>query len=71
MNGKEKIRNALKNIMSDGDANACQIWKGYDNGTGRTGWHVQKFGKTATYYGASVSEAVEMIEEVFDSREAA
>ena len=71
MNAKETIRQALKQIMSDGEANACSIWKGYDNGTGRTGWHVVKFGETATYYGATVAEAVETITDIHDSREPA
>ncbi len=71
MNAKETIRQALKEIMSDDEANACSIWKGYDNGTGRTGWHVTRFGETATHYGTSVAEAVEMIEDIRDSREPA
>lgn len=71
MNAKETIRKALKSIMSDGEANACQIWKGYGSNTGRYGWHVQKFGETAMYYGTSAAEAVEMIENIRDSRETA
>jgi len=71
MNAKETIRESLKKIMSDGNANACAIWKGYDNGTGRTGWHVMQFGETATYYGKSVGEVIETIDDIYDSRESA
>ena len=71
MNAKETIRESLKKIMNDGDANACAIWKGYDNGTGRIGWHVVKFGETATYYGKSVEEVIEVIDDIYDSRESA
>jgi hypothetical protein len=68
---RKAIRESLKKIMSDGEANACSIWKGYDNGTGRTGWHIVKFGETATYYGKSVEEVIEAIDDIYDSRESA
>ena len=54
----KQVEQALRGIMSAGEANACRIWKGYDMGTGETGWHYQKFGQTATFIGASLSEAL-------------
>lgn len=68
MNAKETIRKALKNLMSDGEANACEIWKGYDMGTGMTGWHYKRFGQTATFIGSNLSDALEWIECLADER---
>lgn len=64
MNATEKIIEALKGIMSDGEANACRVWKGYDVGTGETGWHYEKFGKTATFIGANVIEALATLDDM-------
>lgn len=63
MNAKQKIREALKTIMSDGEANACQIWKAYSMTTGETGWHFVRFGQTATFIGNSLEEALQWFEE--------
>lgn len=65
----QKIREMLKKIYPDGEVNASQVWKGYDNGTGRTGWHVQKFGENAQYMGKSVAEVAEYVEDVASGRE--
>lgn len=69
MNAEQKIRKALNGIMSSGEANACRIWKGYDVGTGETGWHYQQFGRTATFIGDNVTEAVEWIEALAEERQ--
>lgn len=72
MNAKEMIREALKKkTMTEGEANACEIWKGYEPCTGRTGWHVKRFGETATYYGRSVEEVISMVDDIYDSRQSA
>lgn len=68
MNAKETIRQALKKIMSDGEANACQIWKGYSPSTGLTGWHYIPFGSTAVFLGANAQEALEAVEETLAER---
>jgi hypothetical protein len=64
MNGVAKIRKALKSIMSEGEANAASIYKGY--GHRGEGWYVQPFGENAQYYGSSVAEALEIIQERAD-----
>ena len=64
MNASEQIHQALKSIMSDGEANACRIWKGYDMGTGESGWHYQRFGQTATFIGSNVAEALATIDDM-------
>jgi hypothetical protein len=68
MNAKTKIRMALRDIMSDGEANACEIWKGYDMGTGLTGWHYKRFGHTATFAGDNLREALDFIAGVKSDR---
>jgi len=69
MNAKQKIQEALKSIMDDGEARACQIFKGYEASTGRSGWHYIPFGGTARYLGHSLNEALDIIEADADSRE--
>lgn len=68
MNAKQTIQEALKTIMSDGEANACEIWKSFNNGTGLTGWHYRRFGQTATFIGSNLTEAIEWIEALADER---
>ena len=65
---KSKIREALKALMDDGEANACRVWKGYDMGTGLTGWHFTRFGQTATHIGRNLAEALEWIESEADQQ---
>lgn len=64
MNATQQIHEALKGIMPDNEANACNIWKGYDVGTGETGWHYQRFGQTATFIGANLDEALATIGDI-------
>jgi hypothetical protein len=69
MNYAEKIKNMLEEVYEDGDVNAMQIWKGFDVGTGRTGWHYRWFGRSdAQYLGKSIKEAREYIEDVKSTR---
>lgn len=68
MNAETQIRDALRKIMTDGEANACRIWKGYDVGTGETGWHVQKFGQNATWYGDNLASVLESINDIATER---
>lgn len=63
MNAKEQIKTALSEIMPVSVANACHVFKGYDVGTGRTGWHYIPFGSVAQYLGKSLDEALEVIED--------
>jgi len=67
-----KIRTALKSIMSEGEANACRISKGfeYDGSQQRNGWHFTRFNSTPTYLGKSVTEALETIEQIAEERAA-
>lgn len=69
MNAEQKIRKALTEIMSQGEANATRIWKGYDVGTGMSGWHYQQFGRNATFIGDNVTEAVEWIDALAEDRQ--
>jgi hypothetical protein len=66
-----RIRKALTGIMSDGEANACRIYKGwaYDGSVQRYGWHFERFGSTPTWLGDSVTEAIENIDQIKTERE--
>jgi len=70
MNAQSKIREALKTIMDDGEANACRIEKAYlyDGATMRNGWHYTRFNSTPTYLGSSLGEALETIEQIKEER---
>ena len=68
MKTQDQIRKALKSLMSDGEANACQIFRGYSMTTGETGWHFARFGQTATFIGNSLREALQWIEDEWASR---
>ena len=57
----DQIRKALAALIGARAANSAVIWSGYDNGTGRTGWHYVPFGKTAVFLGASLSDALAFI----------
>jgi hypothetical protein len=67
MNGVAKIRKALKSIMSEGEANACRIYKGY--GAQGEGWYVEPFGSHGQNYGTPVTEALETIRQRADYQE--
>lgn len=69
MSAKAEIKHALRNIMSEGEANACQVFKGYNASTLRTGWHYIRFGYSqAVYIGKSLSEALDYIDTVSSER---
>lgn len=70
MNAGQQITAMLKEVYGDGEVNAMQIWKGYDVGTGRNGWHYKEFGRSEAHYlGKSVEEAREYVEDVKAGRE--
>lgn len=69
MTVKSEIREALRKIMAEGDANACDIWTGYDVATDEEGWHYVPFGATAVYLGKNKAEALETIREIADDRD--
>jgi hypothetical protein len=71
MNAGQKVVKMLKEVYEDGEVNAAQVWKGYDNGTGREGWHYQGFNENAQYLGKNLAEVQEYVEDVSASRESA
>jgi len=73
MKGWNKIRKALRKIMDTGDANACQVYKGWDyNGTIQAyGWYYKPFNRQPVYLGGSVGQALATIEDIAESREEA
>ena len=66
-----RIRQALKGIMTENEANACRINDGYqyDGSQQRNGWHFTRFNSTPTFLGRNVSEALETIEQIKDERD--
>jgi hypothetical protein len=68
---KSKIRKALESIMSKGEANACDIRKGYhyNGSTEESGWYYRPFNREPVTLGKNESEALEMIEQIRESRE--
>jgi hypothetical protein len=71
MNAAQKIAKMFKSIYPDGEVNASRIWKAYDVGTGKNGWHYQPFGETAQYVGRDLNEVQEYVEDIEASRESA
>lgn len=71
MSVKSKIKQALKSIMSEGEANAAYVGKGYHNegSIESNGWHFVPFGRPAVHLGENESEALEMIEQIKEERE--
>jgi len=63
MNGTQKIKKTLVTTgkMTEGEANAAHVWKGYHFATGENGWHVEPFGKNAYYVGRTIADAIETI----------
>lgn len=61
MTAKEKIREALTTIMSEGEANACDIYKNWG------GWHYCRFGKNPIYIGANLEEALQHFVNIWES----
>ena len=71
MKAQDKIREALKTFfMDDGDANACQIYKGtdYDGAIQAYGWWYRPFNAQPVHLGKSISEALETIEAIADEK---
>ena len=70
MSAISKICQALKGIMTEGEANACRINNSYqyDGSQQRKGWHFTRFGSTPTFLGRNVSEALETIEQIKEER---
>lgn len=68
MSAKSVIREALGKVYGKPEATAMNIFKGYDVGTGRDGWHFVPFGRTATHLGKSQAEALEMIEQIAEEK---
>lgn len=66
-----KIRNALMTIMTEGEANACDIRKGYHyNGTKHAnGWYYTPFGCSPITLGKNEAEALETIEQIKEARD--
>lgn len=66
MTAENQIRHRLELLMPVADANACGIFKGYSHNTGKTGWHYIRFGRTATFIGTNLADALKWIEAEFD-----
>jgi len=71
MNAKQRIQEALKSIMSEGEANACRVFKGYaySGATENTGWHYQPFNGQPVHLGTSLDEALETIGQIAEARD--
>ena len=71
MSVKSKIREALKGIMSEGEANACDIRKGYhyNGSTEQSGWYYKPFNRQPVSLGSNEVEALETIEQIKEERE--
>ena len=71
MNVTQKIKNALKSIMTEGEVNACTIEKShhYNGVTEQNGWHYTPFGECPITLGKNVTEALETIEQIREERE--
>ncbi len=67
MNAEQKVRKAMQWIMDDSEVNASQVYKG--NGGDGYGWYFCKFGMTPTFIGASLTEALEWLEEATTIRQ--
>jgi hypothetical protein len=62
MNTKQAIRQSLTSIMSEGDANACAIWKGW--GGKKEGWHYTPFSQQPVFLGRNREDALQRIGEI-------
>jgi len=72
MTVSSKIRKALKGIMSEGEANACYVGKGYhyDGSIESNGWHYIPFNGTAVHLGENADESLETLEQINEETEA-
>lgn len=70
MSVASKIRQALSSIMSEGEANACNIQKGYhyDGSRESNGWYYTPFGRGPVSLGKNEAEALETIEQIAEER---
>jgi excisionase family DNA binding protein len=71
MTAKSRIQDALKTIMDEGDANACDVYRGYDydGSIEAMGWWYRPFNRQAVYLGKSLGEALSTIEDIESCRE--
>ncbi len=71
MSAISKIRQGLKSIMTEGEANACRINNDYqyDGSQQRKGWHFTRFNSTPTFLGRNVNDALETIEQIKEERD--
>ena len=71
MSVTSNIRRELNSIMSEGEANACRIEKGwaYDGSQQRYGWHFTRFNGTPTFLGVNENESLETIQQIAEERE--
>ena len=71
MSVASKIRKALKGIMSEGEANACDVRKGYHyNGSAeQNGWYYKPFNRQPVSLGSNEVEALETIDQIKEERE--
>lgn len=61
MKSSDKIKKALSTIMPEGDANACEVWKGWGWGQDSFCWWYKPFGRAAQALGGTVDEALDTI----------
>lgn len=71
MSSTGKIREALKSIMSEGEASACDVRKGYhyNGSTEVNGWYYRPFNGQPVSLGKNEAEALETIELIAEERE--
>ena len=64
MNARNRIQQALRDIMEVEQANACQVYKGWDYDGVRVeyGWWYCPFNATPVYLGRNVDEALNHLE---------
>jgi len=63
MTGTERIKNALGTVMSEGEANACEVWRGWDPAGQGYGWWYKPFGEIAQPLGVTIAEAIDQIQD--------
>lgn len=62
------IREKLATVYSKGEANAMNIFKGYEVSTHQNGWHFVPLNRTAVFLGKSQKEAIETIEQIAEEK---
>jgi len=73
MNAHDRIKKALETIMTEGEANATQVYKGTDyNGVMQAyGWWYKMFNQQPTWLGQHEAAALATIADIAESRELA